>query len=121
MAFYFMCIIFVLGLGLMFYNICGTVYTWSDHYGWEKNSSPDKNAKIIDITSKRIQYGRTKQKLKTTVTFSDGFYFITYKTNYDNGIMTYKIYLSDELRKTVINLAVEKHNSAIDNFKQTNL
>ena len=116
MAFYFMCIIFVLGLGIMFYNICGTVYTWSNHCGWEENSNPDKNAKIQNMTSERVQYGRTYANLKTKVSFSDGFYFITYKNDRETRILTYKIYLSDKHRKKIIDLAIEKHNSAIDKF-----
>jgi hypothetical protein len=124
MALIFVIILLVIGLGIMFYNICGTVYTWSNHYGWEENSNPDKKAKIQNITSERVQYGRTYAKLKTKITFSDGFYFITYKNDRETGIMTYKIYLSDELRKKIIDLAIEKHDLAVDNFisqKQTNL
>ena len=112
----FIIIILILGLGIMIYNICGSVYTWSNHYGWEENSNPNKNANIQNISSERVQYSRNGAKLKTKITFSDGFYFITYKTDRDDGVLTYKIYLSKELKEKIISSAIEQHNLAVDKF-----
>ena len=116
MALVCMIVFLVICCGIMLYNICGSVYTWADHCGWEENSQPDKNAKIQNITSERVQYTRNGAKLKTKITFSDGFYFITYKTDRDDGVISYKIYLSDELREKIINLAIEKHNLSVEQF-----
>lgn len=113
---FFMCLLLLLVLGVVVYNICGDVHSWSDHYGWGKNSTPDKEAKIQNITSERVQFARNEAKFKTTVTFSDGFYFITYKTNRDNSVLTYKIYISDELKNEIINSAIKQHISAVDRF-----
>ena len=124
MAFVFFIIIASLGFGLLFYNTIMDVYTWFDHYGWSEKSKPDKNAKIQNITSERVQYVKNKAILKTKITFSDGFYFITHKTDRDDKFLIYKIYLSDELRKHIMELAIEKHDSAVDDFisqKQHNL
>lgn len=111
-------IVFILSISIVIicYNSYKSIYTWTDHYGWEDNSSPDKNAKIQNITSERVQYTRNGAKLKTKITFSDGFYFITYKTDRDDGVISYKIYLSDELKEKIISSAIEKHNLSVDKF-----
>ena len=119
MALVLMICILILGLGIGFYNSYKSVYAWSDHYGWKDDSNPDKKAKIINITSEKVQYGSsaTYAKLKTKITFSDGFYFITHKTDYNHtGAFTYQVYLSDELRDKIISSAIEKHNLAVDKF-----
>lgn len=108
--------IVVLGLGIVIYNTCGEVYSCVDHYGWEEISTPDKKATIQNITQEQVQYTRNKAKLKTKISFSDGFYFITYKTDRDYRILTYKIFISDELGKKIINLAIEKHRLSVDDF-----
>lgn len=119
MAAVFVVCLLVFGFGMIFYNSFRSVYAWSDHYGWEDNSKPDKNAKIRNITSEKVQYGSssTYAKLKTKITFSDGFYFITHKTDYNHlGVYTYQVYLSDELREKIVGLAIEKHALEVDKF-----
>lgn len=125
MDFNFIKLFFIIGMvivsiGVVLYNMCKSVYTWSDHYGWEENSSPDKNAKIKNITSKEVQYSRNGAKLKTTITFSDGFYFISYKTDREDKALTYKIYLSNELREKIIGSAIEQHKMSVDSFVNDN-
>lgn len=122
MSFTFFCILLfvLLALGIMFYNIYMEVYTCFDRYGWEKNAKPAKEAPIQNITSQQIQYTRNKAKLKTKISFSDGFYFVTYKTDRDYGILTYKIFISDETRKKIIGLALEKHKLSVDRFTTQN-
>ena len=123
MALVFMIGILILGLGIIFYNSYKSIYAWSDHCGWEPNSKPDKNAQIRNIASEKVRYGSssTYVKLKTKITFSDGFYFITHKTDYNHtGLCTYQVYLSDELREKVIGLAIEQHNLAVDKFINNN-
>lgn len=119
MAAVFVVCLLVFGFGMIFYNSFRSVYAWTDHYGWEDDSSPDKNAKIKNITSEKVQYGSssTYAKLKTKITFSDGFYFITHKTDYEHlGAITYRVYLSDELKEKIISSAIEKHNLSVDKF-----
>lgn len=119
MAAVFVVLLLVFGLGVCFYNSFRSIYAWTDHYGWEDNSSPDKNAKIKNITSEKVLYGSssTYAKLKTKITFSDGFYYITHKTDYNHiGVYTYQVYLSDELREKIIGLAIEKHDMAVEKF-----
>mgnify|MGYP004478296421 CR=1 FL=1 len=107
-------------LGVVFYNSYMSIYTWADHYGWEENSNPDKNAKILNITSQQVQYTRNGAKLKTKISFSDGFYFITYKTDRDDGFMTYRIYLSGALKERIVADAVKHHSTAVDKFISDN-
>ena len=109
----------LLCFGIVVYNTYKSVYAWFDHYGWEKNSKPNKNAKIQNMTSTVVRYGSssTKSKLKTTIIFSDGFYFITHKTEYERvDFIVYKLYLSEELKKKIIDSAIEKHKLAVDKF-----
>lgn len=112
-------LLFLFCIVIVFYNGYRTIYSWFDHYGWKKNSSPKKNAKMHWITSEKVHYGSssTKAKLKTTVTFSDGFYFITHKTEYDRtGVFAYRMYISGELKKKIIESAIKKHDLAVEKF-----
>lgn len=112
--------IVVFGLGIVIYNTYGEINSCVDHYGWEEISTPDKKATIQNITQEQVQYTRNKAKLKTKISFSDGFYFITYKTDRDYRILTYKIFISDELGKKIIDLAIEKHKLSVDEFINNN-
>ncbi len=120
MTLFFTIVFLLLVIGWVFYNLVRDVYTWSNHYGWEENSTPDKNAKIQNISSEKVQYSKNGAKYKTKITFSDGFYFITHKTDREDGFLTYRIFISDELREKIISLAIEKHNIAVDKFINDN-
>lgn len=119
MAIIFIVFILLISIVIICYNSYKSIYAWTDHYGWKEDSTPDKNAKIQNITSEKVQYGSssTYAKLKTKITFSDGFYFITHKTDYEHlGAITYRVYLSDELKEKIISSAIEKHNLSVDKF-----
>ena len=119
MAIIFIVFILLISIIIICYNSYKSIYAWTDHYGWKEDSNPDKNAKIQNITSEKVQYGSssTYAKLKTKITFSDGFYFITHKTDYEHlGAITYRVYLSDELKEKIISSAIEKHNLSVDKF-----
>ncbi len=119
MAIIFMLFILLISIVIICYNSYKSIYAWTDQYGWKEDSNPDKNAKIQNITSEKVQYGSssTYAKLKTKITFSDGFYFITHKTDYEHlGAITYRVYLSDELKEKIISSAIEKHNLSVDKF-----
>ncbi|MBD5400885.1 hypothetical protein HDR61_04040 [bacterium] len=120
MAIVFVVVFMAFVLGIVIYNTCGEVYSCFDHYGWEEISAPDKKATIQNITQEQVQYTRNKAKFKTKISFSDGFYFITYKTDRDYRILTYKIFISDELGKKIMDLAIEKHKLAVEEFKNNN-
>lgn len=121
-----LCPIVLLLLGSLVYNSYMCVYIIFDHYGWKENARPNKKAKIQSISSEKVKYSKNDAKLKTTIIFSDGFYFITYKTERKNGVgmcrnglfevnsaFLYTIFISDKLKKDIINLAIQKHSKAI--------
>ncbi|MBR4316939.1 MAG: hypothetical protein IKP65_08275 [Alphaproteobacteria bacterium] len=105
--------ILLLAFGSCIYNTIGEIYTLSDHYGWNEFSHPNKMAKIKNITSQKVKYTKNKAKLKTIVNFSDGFYFITYKTNRKSEFLGYSIFISNKLKKYIIHLAIQKHKIAV--------
>ena len=90
-----------------------------DHSGWKKGSVPDVNATVLDCSSKKVQYASNHAKFKTTVLFSDGFYFITHKTNRTQHFMTYTISLGPTLRAEIIKIAEEKHKNAVEKYNST--
>ena len=96
--------------------LSGEFYTWFNHYGWEENSIPNKKAKIQNITSEKVQHLKNMAKLKTKITFSDGFYFITYKTDRQRDFFIYTIFISDKHKKEIVELAKKKHMLAVDKF-----
>ncbi len=95
------------------YFVFMNIYSAFDHCGWDTDSNPDPNAKIIDISSKEVQYAKNGVKYKTTVKFSDGFYFVTYKTDRKDKLFTYQISIDQQLYDKIISKAVQKHLEAI--------
>lgn len=84
-----------------------------DHKGWDESADPDFNATIVDISSKRVKYAKNDAKFKTTIKFSDGFYYITHKTDREQHLMTYTISITPELRDEIIQTAVSAHHKAV--------
>ena len=102
---------FIMLAGVLF-GIGRSIYWLFDHTGWQSDAVPDLNATITDISSKEVKYVKNGAKFKTTVTFSDGFYFITHKTNRDQHFMTYTISVDDSLKSEIVSRAMEAHNKA---------
>ena len=49
-------------------------------------------------------------RFKTTVTFSDGFQYISYETRTERtGLLSYNIIVDADIKKAILNRAVEKH------------
>ncbi len=71
------------------------------------------DATIVNVEVEQVQYVKNSAKFKTTVYFSDGFVFITHKTDRDDNFFTYKISISPELRKEIIQNAIEAHDRAL--------
>ena len=97
-----------------------SVIIWSlfDHTGWKPNSTPDRNAKISNVKRTRVEYTKNGMKYKTTIEFSDGFYFITHKTNREDGFFTYQISIDESLQQQIIDKAILKHNKYVKKKNQ---
>ena len=102
------------------YIMCKALYSLFDHSRWDKDSKPSFDAKIVDINFEKVQYTKNGMKYKTTVSFSDGFKFITHKTNRKDSFFTYQISIDETLRRDIIEKANRLHIRAVENaYKKT--
>ena len=76
------------------------------------------DAEIVHIKTERVQYTRNNAKFKTTVYFSDGFSFVSHKTDREDGFFRYRISVGPELRERIISKAIIAHNRAIERQKK---
>ena len=72
---------FVLWMALCGYALFKVLRACFDRSITAKGTVLMENATITDIRSEKIQYNLNRAKYKTTVCFSDGFQFVTYRTN----------------------------------------
>ena len=109
---------YVLGFAFMVALIIGVFgkewYSYFDHWEWEDDDRLDKNAEIVSVTSDKVLYVKNGGKYKTTVTFSDGFVYITHTTNREDGFFHYRISVDEELKKEIIKEAISCHNKTVD-------
>ncbi len=102
-----------LGVGLL-YGVVGTLYSWSDHGKWARNSAPDPNATIVDRSVSEVEFLKNGKKIKRTLTFSDGFTYVTYKTRRKDGFFTYSIGLNENDTKEFLLKAIDKHYQQVE-------
>lgn len=110
--------IFIIMAVLIFFGWVRPIWWMFDHWGWSTCSKPDSNAQPNDFTSERVKYVKNDAKFKTTVTFTDGFYFITHKTSRMDYFMSYTISLPPELKAEILNKAIAKHAAAVDDINK---
>ncbi len=75
-----------------------------------------EDAKPIGI-SHDIVGPNSKRRYRTTVTFSDGFKYISHKTNVDYQFLTYKISVPDEMKDEIVMDAIEAHQRTFEKLK----
>lgn len=103
-------------LAIPVYNMCNSFYNLFDHTEWEDSSKLNLDAKIVDIKTEKVQYSKNGMKYKTTVFFSDGFNFITHKTNREDSFFSYQISMDESLLTEIISKAVRSHEKAVRNY-----
>ena len=113
-----MVIIAILIIGVCVFFVCRAFYYLFDHSKWNVNAKPDYNASIINITSEKVECMKNGVKFKTTVCFSDGFVFVTHKTNRKEGIFTYQIGIDQSLRAEIIKNAIAAHKEAVSRINK---
>ena len=96
------------------YRIGKAIWNCFDHSKVEHNATLRQEAKIVNVHSEKVQYVKNGMKYKTTVTFSDGFEFITHKTNREDNIFTYEISVDTE---QIIENAMKAHGRALKKQK----
>ena len=96
------------------YRIAKAVWNCFDHSKVPKNALLRQDAKIVDVSSEKVQYVKNGAKYKTTVSFSDGFVFITHKTNREDNLFTYQISVDTD---EILESAIKAHDRAIKKQK----
>lgn len=95
------------------YRIGKAIWSCFDHSNVENNAILSRDAKIVNVHSEKVQYVKNGMKYKTTVYFSDGFEFITHDTDREDELLSYRISISPELYKAIIENAKEAHDRAL--------
>lgn len=89
-----MTVVYILGVliacGLV-YLIVMNMYSKFNHSHWSNSATPSKNAVITSTDVQQVKYAKNNAKFKTTVYFSDGFWFVTYKINREQHMLSYTI------------------------------
>ena len=109
--------IYVLGfiiLGAVLFGVGRSIWWSFDHSGWYSNARPDRDATITSCNSEKVKYEKNGAKFKTTVEFSDGFYYITHKTNREQHVFTYNISIDSALKSEILTKAMDKHKTAVE-------
>ncbi len=92
--------------------ITRVVFTWFDHS--YNTGALEEDATITNISSEKYQASKNGAKFKTTVQFSDGFTFVTFKTNREDHVMSYKISTD---QNEIARLAMAAHEKAYQKSK----
>lgn len=95
----------------------GSISAMYDHYRWKYTAKPDPNATIIGINTAKEKLTKQNVKFRTTVEFSDGFYYVSYDTTTSRGLISYTISMDNDLRNRIIQKAVTAHNSEFQKKK----
>lgn len=93
-------------------NIFMSMYSRFDH-SFLPSTRLKRDAKIVDMSSEPVIYEKNNAKYKTKVTFSDGFVFTTYKTNWESeSFFKYRISIDNELAIEIMQRALAAHEKA---------
>lgn len=106
----------ILVIAIVLALVCVMVYDiWKHSVGHTVvsafcNVSPD--AEICSVTSERESSGKQKY-IRTTVKFTDGVEFYTYKTRTEPGLMHINLILDNEVREEIIADAMKAHEKLV--------
>ena len=94
-------------------NVYSWIYNAFSHTNKKscKNLRPD--AKITNV--KRDTVGsKNNKKIRTVVTFDDGFEYVSHKTDRDDSFFSYRIQVTEATRKEILEDAMEAHQKACE-------
>lgn len=100
------------------YNMWRSFYYLFDHTECYDESLLSFEAKIVKIHTEKVKYSKNGMKYKTTVFFSDGFRFITHKTNREEGFFTYQISIDESLKQEIVEKAMRLHLKAVERISK---
>ena len=93
------------------------VYSWIYNAFSHTNKKSCKNlrcdAKIVNV--KRDTVGsKNDKKIRSVVTFDDGFEYVSHKTDSENHLMSYRIQVTESTAKEILADAIKAHQKACD-------
>ena len=106
-------VVFALLIGVPLWLFIREIASNFDRGYWKKGSSPDPKAEIAYVSRKRVIYVKNGAKFKTTVDFTDGYRFVTHKTDREDGVFRYKISVDKHLASQIEGEAFYKHDKAV--------
>lgn len=97
-------------------NIYSWIYNAFSHINKRscKNLRPD--AKIANVKQDTVG-SKNDKKIRTVVTFDDGFEYISHKTDRENHLMSYRIQVTEATKKEILRDAVQAHQKACNNAR----
>ena len=107
-----MAIILVVMLVIIAIIIYKDIYNSTSHVIYDGSSILKEDATIIDA-ERKVVGTKGHRRLRTTLYFSDGFVFISHKTDVENLFFVYKISTTSEIDKEIINDAFTAHSKMI--------
>ncbi len=105
-------LLFVLGA-----IICKDIYDSTSHSVCDSPAMLKEDATIINVERKVIG-SKGHKRYRTTLHFSDGFRFISHKTDVANHLIAYSISVTSELNKEIIRDALIAHAKMINKHKK---
>ena len=97
---------FILMFGLIAVGIYSFIHIAHDHWSPRSGQTLDANAAITDVS---IKQSSLADRFKTTVTFSDGFVYSSYKTKTKLGFMKKTLSVTEEMKQEIERRAIAKH------------
>lgn len=108
-------LLLVIALGPIFWS---SWYNSTDHQKIPPDAELLPNAEIVKVDRKRSGL-KGSYRFRTIVTFSDGFEYISHKTNVENYIISYTISVDRSLTKEILLDAVNAHACAVAKYSAT--
>ena len=68
------------------YALIRIVFSWFPYRGWGKNAKPDMQAAVCNVKIKKVFM---LPKFRTTVYFSDGYWYCSHKTNVERDMSSF--------------------------------
>lgn len=92
-------------------NIYSWIYNAFSHINVKSYKNLRRDAKIVNV--KRDTVGsKNDKKIRSVVTFDDGFEYVSHKTDRENHLMSYKIQVTESTAKEILEDAMEAHQKA---------
>ena len=95
-------------------NIYSRIYNLFSHTNKKSCKNLRPVAKIADVKQETVG-SKNDKKIRTVVTFDDGFEYVSHKTDRDDSFFSYRIQVTEATRKEILEDAMEAHQKACNN------